>query len=524
MTTPEQRPPNGAEVLVRTLLAGGVDVCFANPGTSEMQFVAALDTVPGMRCVLGLFEGVVTGAADGYGRMADRPAATLLHLGPGLANGLANLHNARRAGTGIVNIVGEHATWHRAFDAPLHSDIEGLARPMSHWVHTSGFSTDIGRDAVRAINEARRDGGRIATLILPADTAWEPGPEVGAGFVEPTYAAPAPALVDQAVAALKQGQPGETVLLLSGRALRAGALDWAARIAARTGARVMAQQSNSRMARGRGRVPIDRVFYPVGMALEQLKAVRRVILVGAKAPVGFFAYPGRPSSMLPPGCEVIRLAGAAEDLEASLRLLADRVGATHTAVPRRELTAPGLPAGRLDASKVMQAVGALLPEQAILVDESISSGRDLFQYTENSAPHDYLQITGGAIGCGLPLATGASVACPDRQVVCLEGDGSGMYTLQALWTQARENMKVLTIIFANRGYQILKGELAGVGVENPGEQAERMLTVAWPELDWVSLARGMGVEGGRADTAEGFADLVRAGLRHPGPFLIQAQV
>lgn len=523
----EQRPANGAEVLVKTLLAGAVDTCFANPGTSEMQFVAALDTVPGMRCVLGLFEGVVTGAADGYGRMRDKPAATLLHLGPGLANGLANVHNARRAGTPMVNIVGEHATWHRAADAPLHSDIEGLARPMSHWVRTSLCSADIGRDAVDAINAANASAGRIATLILPADTAWEPGPEVGSGFVDPRLGMPVTALLEQAAAALEQarGGPGKVAIMLSGRALRAEAMATASRIAEKTGAVLLAQQSNGRTERGAGRVAVERVVYPVDAALAKLRDIKRLILVGAKAPVAFFAYPGKPSSVLPPDCQVIRLAGASEDLPATLSMLAERVGASRTAPRVTAAESMPLPsAGRLTSATVLQTVAALLPDQAIIVDESVTSGRELFQYTSAAAPHDYLQLTGGAIGSGLPLATGAAVACPTRKVVSLEGDGSGMYTVQALWTQARENLDVLTIVFANRGYQILKGELKGVGVESAGEQAERMLTIASPELDWVSLARGIGVEGARAGTNEELAKLMKHALGRSGPFLIQVDL
>ena len=172
---------NGAESLVRTLVAGGVDVCFSNPGTSEMHFVAALDRVEGMRCVLGLFEGVVTGAADGYFRMKGTPASTLLHLGPGLANGLANLHNAKKANSGIVNIVGQHATHHIGYNAPLTSDIEGLARPMSAWVRTSPDAKSVSADGAAAIAAARSAPPQIATLILPADTAWNEADGIAAG-------------------------------------------------------------------------------------------------------------------------------------------------------------------------------------------------------------------------------------------------------------------------------------------------------------------------------------------------------
>lgn len=514
---------NGADLLCETLLANDVDLCIANPGTSEMHFVAALDRQPRIRCVLGLFEGVVTGAADGYARMADRPAATLLHLGPGLANGLANLHNARRAFSPIVNIVGEHTAEHLPHDAPLTSDIESLARPMSGWVHRTACADDVGRDTATAIEMARSWPGQVATLILPADAAWNPtaGQPPHAGLTGPKP--PDAQRIAEAARALRNGLP--TTILLSGHALRAGALETASRIAQATGARLLAQQSNARIERGAGRVAIDRVPYKVELALASFAETRQVVLVGAKAPVAFFAYPGLPSSMLPAGCSVIDMAPRDMDLAAALEALADMLGVNESArLELPPLVRPSLPSGALTAEAIAQALNALMPEHSILCDESVSSGRNFFTTTFTAPPHDFLQLTGGAIGIGLPLAAGAALACPDRKVIALQADGSGMYTLQALWTHARERLDIVTIIFANRRYAILQGELKSVGAGEPGANARRMLDLVDPALDWVSLAKGMGVEAARATDADGFAKLLRAALNQRGPFLIEAVI
>ncbi len=513
---------NGADALCDTLLAGGVDTCFANPGTSEMHFVAALDRKPKMRCVLGLAEGVVTGAADGYARMAEKPAATLLHLGPGLANGLANLHNAKRARSPVVNIVGDHATYHLKHDAPLTSDIEGLARPMSHWVGRAADADHVSRQAAQAITQARSAPGRIATLILPADAAWS---ETSAPLSTVTLPLPRAQVLQPhiaaAVAAIRSGK--RTTLMLSGLALRANALEVAGRIAKATGVRLLAQQSNARLERGAGRMDIDRVPYPVEQALHALKDIENLILIGAKAPVAFFAYPGQPSSMLPEGCAVLQLADPGDDLLHALHWLADELGVAASVKPDvMEFKRPELPTGALTPATVATALAALLPEQAIICDESVTSGRNLFQFTRTVPQHDYLQLTGGAIGEGLPMATGAAIACPARKVISLEADGSGMYTLQALWTQAREALDVVTVVFANRSYAILHGELRGVGAGVAGTNAKRMLDLDEPALQWTQLAAGMGVEAARATTAEEFSDLLRTALSRRGPFLIEA--
>ncbi|MCH1989105.1 acetolactate synthase large subunit [Achromobacter xylosoxidans] len=517
---------NGADSLCDTLLANDVDVCFANPGTSEMHFVAALDRKPKMRCVLGLFEGVVTGAADGYARMADKPAATLLHLGPGLGNGLANLHNAKRARTPMVNIVGDHATYHVQYDAPLTSDVEGVARPMSHWVKRGMSAESMSADAAEAIAVARRHPGNIATLILPANSAWTelPADTAVAKVVDEAVPHTTIEAVRAAAKAIRSGET--TTLLLGSTALRERALKAAGRIARATGVRLLSETSNRRIERGGDRTPVDRLPYPIDLAVAKLKDVRHLVLVGAKAPVGFFAYPGKPSLLAPEDCEKIVLATVEQDLAHALEWLADELGIAADA-PRLAAPAPAyeVPAsGKLTGAAVNILVAHHLPDNAIVCDESITQGREFPIYSVSSAPHDWLMLTGGAIGIGLPLAAGAAVACPDRKVITLQADGSGMYTLQALWTQARENLDCLTVILANRSYATLHGEMKNVGVQEPGRNARRMLDLEEPYLDWTHLARGMGVEAVSVDTVEGFARALQDGLKRRGPFLIEALI
>jgi acetolactate synthase-1/2/3 large subunit len=510
---------NGAESLVRTLLAGGVDVCFTNPGTSEMHFVAALDHVPGMRCVLGLFEGVVTGAADGYYRMLDRPASTLLHLGPGLANGLANLHNAKKANTGVVNIVGEHATYHIAHDAPLTSDIEGVARPMSHWVKTSPNSRTIAADGALAIAAARTAPGQIATLILPADTAWGPAD----GIAETPPPVPRPKVSQDAVkAAAALLRAGRATLLMGGAALRAPTLELAGRIAAKTGCGILTEGANTRLERGSGRVEVDRIPYVVDQALGVMKAAGNLVLVGAREPVAFFAYPDKPSLLMPKDARSVKLAGLEDDMHAAMQALADELGATATPPARIAASKrPALPNGDISPASIAAILGARIPEGAIVVDESVTTGREFFPATAGAPPHDWINNRGGSIGYGLPVAIGAAIACPGRKVLALIGDGSAMYTIQALWTMARENLDVTTLIFANGSYNILRGELTNVGVRNPGPRAVDMLTLGRPDLGWVAMAKGMGVDGQRVTDATALAKAIDAGLRTRGPYLVE---
>jgi len=512
---------NGAESLARTLLAGGVDTCFANPGTSEMHFVSALDRVAGLRCVLGLAETVVAGCADGYARMAGKPAATLFHCGPGLGNAIANLHNAKRAHTPIVNIVGDHATYHRPYDAPLTADTEGLARAVSTWVRTCTSAGSVGTDAAAAVQAARTPPGGTATLILPADCAWDEGAAPGAALAPPAAPAVAPEVVAGVARALRSGLP--SMLVLSGAALGERGLKAAQRVAHATGAKLRTPTQVPRMARGRGRAPVDRIPYVVDAALKVLGGTRHLVLAGAKAPVGFFAYPGKPSTLWPKDCELHVLARAEQDIVAALEALADELAAPREAPSREAIAPPELHGGPFKPEAFGLTLAALLPENAIVAEDAVTSGRALFPLTWGAAPHDWIQITGGAIGHAFPAATGAAIACPDRKVVCLQADGAGMYSLQALWTQAREKLDIVNVVFANRRYAILQGELAAVGAQ-PGPASKELFDLARPEIRWTKLAEGMGVEAVRVETLEAFTDAFTSARARRGPFLIEFSI
>lgn len=510
---------NGAQALINTLVDAGVDVCFANPGTSEMHFVAALDTVPQMRGVLALFEGVATGAADGYARIADRPAAVLLHLGPGLGNGLANLHNARRAHVPMVVVVGDHATYHKKYDAPLESDIDALAGTVSGWVRRTATAADVAPDAAEAI-AASRARSQISTLILPADASWSDGAQPAT----PTAPRPAgadPLLAPEVAEVLRSGEPA--VIMVGGDATRGPGLAAAARIAQATGARWLCETFPTRLERGAGVPAVERLAYFAEAATAQLDGAKHLILAGAKSPVSFFAYPNMPSDLVPAGCEVHVLAehvGAADALIA----LADEI-APGSVAPQAEASRPQLPTGALTSASAAEVIGALMPERAIVVDESNTSGLLLAQATAGAPAHDWLTLTGGAIGYGIPAAVGAAVAAPDRPVLCLESDGSAMYTISGLWTQARENLDVTTVLYDNSAYDILRIELQRVGAGSaPGPKALDLLDLSRPTMDFVKISEGMGVPARRVHTAEEFADALREAFAEPGPHLIDAVV
>ncbi|HSZ01569.1 MAG TPA: acetolactate synthase large subunit [Terriglobales bacterium] len=510
---------NGAESLIRTLLAGGVDACFTNPGTSEIHIVAALDKIPEMRCVLGLFEGVVTGASDGYARMAEKPASTLLHLGPGLGNGLANLHNASRARVPIVNLVGQHATYHLQYDTPLTSDVEGIARPYSKWLRTSRSSSELGRDAAEAMVAARTAPGQIATLIVPADVSWSEGGSIPDVPAFPKSPLPDAQTVECAAAMLRSGL--QTAILLDGNALYGRGLVTAGRIAAATGAKLLAPYPITRLQRGAGIPSVDRVQYVLEQGIEQFKEFRQLILVGTKAPVAYFAYPGKNSAFTSPDCQIHTLASPGEDYVGGLDALANALSIKGTNLQVEEAERPPIPSGEITLPGLGAVVGALLPENTIVVDESMTSGRGLMAATKRASPHEWLGNTGGSIGIALPLAVGAAVACPDRPVLCLTADGSGMYTAQALWTMAREGLNITTVVFANRDYAVLKREFSYLGVGNPGPRAAGMFEIGRPDLDWTLLAKGMGVPGTRVNSLDAFGKALRAGLEGEGPTLIE---
>ncbi len=511
---------NGAEALLRTLLDAGVEVCFTNPGTSEMHFVAALDRVPGMRCVLGLFEGVVTGAADGYARIARKPAATLLHLGPGLGNGLANLHNARKAEVPMLNIVGDHATWHLQYDTPLTSDVAAVAQPMSHWVHSSASSEEVAADAARGLAVALSAPGHVATLILPANVSWS---ETVSGPARlPAVRGPQrvdDAQIDAAAMALRAGEPA---MILLGGHIDDAQLEAAGRIAAHTGARLAVETFPARMPVGEGHAAFEKIPYLAEFAIEHLKTVRELVLVGARAPASFFAYPGLPSELADPDCRLRVLAGLEDDRLDALQRLAEMLGATGTEPHRNRYTPSALATGGPNTTAtVADTIAALLPTGAIVADESITCGFEIFGRCGRARAHEWIIETGGSIGWGLPAATGAAVAAPERKVVCLEGDGSAMYTIQALWTMARENLDITVVIFANRDYAILQLEFRRVGATAMGERARNMMHIGKPDIDFVSLARSLGVNAERAEDAASFAAAFAGAMRTRGPYLIE---
>ncbi len=509
----------GAQALITTMVDNGVRLCFANPGTSEMHFVAALDTVPEMRGVLTLFEGVATGAADGYARMSGDPAAVLLHLGPGLGNGLANLHNARRAGVPMLVVIGDHATYHKKYDAPLESDIDSVAGTVSGWLRRSMSPAEVGADAADAIAFARA-AQQISTLILPADVSWSPGAQ--AAEVAGPQAHPIALDVSGIEAALVSGE--STAILIGGDATHGPALIAAARLAEEFGARLLCETFPTRLERGAGIPAAERIAYFGEAAAAQLDGIRHLILAGAAAPVTFFGYPGKPSDLVPEGCTVHTLAGRSGAADA-LIALADR-RAAEVVAPVAGASRPEMPSGALTVQTSAAVIGALLPERAIVVDESNTSGFLLADATAGAPPHDWLTLTGGAIGYGLPAAIGAALAQPDRPVLCLESDGSAIYTISALWTHARERLDITTVIYANRAYDILRIELQRVGAQSaeqaPGPKAESLLDLTNPTMDFVRMAEGMGVPARRAATAEEFTDALRWAFSEPGPHLIEA--
>jgi acetolactate synthase-1/2/3 large subunit len=510
---------NGAQSLVQTLVNCGVRVCFSNPGTSEMHFVAALDSAPGMRAVLCLFEGVATGAADGYGRIAGTPAATLLHLGPGLANGLANLHNARRASTPIVNVVGDHATYHLQYDALLTSDIVGFARPVSSWVHESKSAQTVAGDAARAVQAAGAAPGGVATLILPADTAWNEAERPSQKLPDVGPAPVSAQAVDDVAKLLGNGK--KTAILLRGAALRAAGLEAAGRVQAKSGARLLCDTFAPHLEQGAGRVPVERIPYFAEQIVAFLQGIEQIVLVGSKPPVSFFAYPGKPSWCAPEGCRFSQLALAHEDGAGALAALADALGAPAQATARSPLALPALPTGALNMMTAAQVIAALTPENAIFAEEAATSSLPLLATLPRARPNTHLALTGGSIGDGMPMAVGAAIAAPDRKVICPHGDGGAAYTMQALWTMAREKLDVTVVIYANRSYAILNVELARVGAIGAGPKALSMLDLHNPEMNWVKIAEGLGVEASRATTSEAFASQYESAMKGRGPRLIE---
>lgn len=512
---------NGAELLIQTASRAGIDICFTNPGTTELPLVEAFDTAGGIQPVLGLFEGCCSGAADGYARMTGRPAMTLFHLGPGLGNAIANLHNARRAHSPLLNIVGDHATWHRQADPPLTMDIESLARTVSGWVRTCLSVDSLARDTAEAIHAARR--GAVATLVVPQDVQWAEAPlDPPTADASPAHPVDADA-VRQAAEGLGQSQ--DAVLVLGGSGLRETGLRAAARIAARTGCDLLSETSPAHLERGAGLPIVDRIPYPPSLAGERLARYDCIVLAGAEEPVAFFGYRDGASRLLTGHQAVIRLGGDPTAAADRLTALADDLGAPAFEKAGLKLPAaqaiPDIPSGPLTPKKIGAVLAALQPEHAIVVDEAITSGVGYYQKTSAVPRFSLLTLTGGAIGQGMPCAVGAALACPHRPVIGFQADGSALYTVQSLWMQARGSLNITTLICANQSYRILQGELARTGNRNPGRHTQAMMDLGHPAVDWVRLGRSMGVPGVSVTTAEALAHHLKNALREPGPHLIE---
>ncbi|MBI4963187.1 MAG: acetolactate synthase large subunit [Desulfomonile tiedjei] len=515
---------NGAEILVKTALEAGIEICFSNPGTTELPLVAAMDSMPGIRAVLGLFEGVCTGAADGYGRMSNKPAMTLLHLGPGLGNGLANLHNAKRAFTPVFNVIGEHASWHRAADAPLTMDIEALARTVSGWQCTCDSADSLSKNTADAIAAAMR--GQISTLIVPNDFQWTECSDTTISVPQSSSEEIDKAAIDEPAKLLRAG--GKALLIVGGKALRKAGLQAAARIRAATGCDLLSERVFARMERGPGIPSVSRLPYFPEHAVAVLSKYEAVVLAGTKEPVAFFGYKGMPSLLLTDSQRTFRMGGGNQDLTEALECLADSLNAPlYSALktePSAEAGKTDLPSGPLTADKASLVLARLQPEGAIIVDESITTAATYYPLAANAGPHSLLTITGGAIGQGMPCAVGAALACPDRPVINFQADGSAMYTLQALWTQARESLNITTLICSNRKYNILRLELSRSGYTPPGKNALSLSDLSDPPIDWVKISQGMGVPAVAVDTADRLAKELLKAIAEPGPHLIEMEL
>lgn len=505
----------GAAAVLRTLAAGGVRHVFTNPGTTEIAFVAAAPAVPEIEPVLVVDEIVASGAADATSRLTGVPGATLLHLGPGLTNAAANLHNATKAHSPVVNVVGDHASDHRASPSPLQSDIEAIAAPLSAWVGVVGSADEAAATTARAMHEASSRCG-VSTLIVPSDHAEQPTARSSA-MPDPVVRPRATDLaVDAAARALRE--PG-TALLIGAGALRAEALRLADRLAV---AHDLDLWTPTFVTRAERTVPLARPlqklpYFPLQVH-EVLGRYRTIVAIGTDEPYAMFAYPGEPRRLTPDTVEVIALVGPDGDAHDALARLVDASGAPD--VTSNAATRPTAPDDlSLDPRTLTLAVAALLPDHAILVDESQTSGGGLWDALAG-VPHDVLGLTGGAIGAGPPLATGAAFAARDRRVLNVQGDGSALYSAGAWWTQARHGLDVTTVIASNRKYFILDVELGRAGRRDLS--GGPLTTLDHPAVDFVSLARGYGVPGVRVESAAELSSALARSFATEGPMLIDA--
>jgi len=512
----------GAEMLLKTAIAGGVEICFANAGTTEIPLVAALDTVKGIRPVLGLFEGVCTGAADGYGRILEKPAMNLLHLGPGLGNGIANLHNARRSRAPVLNVVGEHASWHIAADPPLNMDIAGLAGTVSGWQRTIGSAAAVSRDMAEALSASLY--GQVATLIAPCDYLWEDVPSEEMATPNISLDPVDEAVIERGAKLLQSGR--KVAVILGGRALRRRGLEAAARLKAAMGCDLLSVTFPACVERGAGLPIVGRIPYFPKQALAILASYDTVIMAGAEEPVAFFGYKDGRSRLLDENQQRMRIDTNRQDAAAALAALADAVGAPVKIAAAADgiaapLKIPELPTGPLDGEKMCLALAALQPENAIVIEEALMSGFTYHLLSVNLRPHHVMTLTGGAIGMGIPCALGAALACPDRPVVNIEADGSAMYTIQGLWTQAREKADVTTLICNNRKYSTIGYEYRMAEKVKPQAAAQSLIDLSDPDIGWARISQGLGVPAVTVDTSETLIEAMKVAFHEPGPHLIE---
>lgn len=515
---------NGAEIILKTAVGAGIEVCFTNPGTTEIPLMCAFDTTPGITPYLGLFEGCCTGAADGFGRMKDKPAMTLLHLGPGLGNGIANLHNARRGGTPIVNVIGEHATWHQAVNAPLTMDIGAMAQSVSGWQRTCKSVDTVSRDTAEAITASMK--GQVATLIVPSDIQGAECAVENICSIETDKAVIDDSSIQNAVEVLRTDQ--KIALILGGRALRIQGLRAAARIKAKTGCDILSERAPARIEKGVGIPPTEIIPYFPRQALELLSNYRAVVLAGADEPVTFFGWAGYPSRLLSKTEHICRVKADGDSLSQALNQLADALDAPlefpASSHDDRKDEKPRLPEGDLTADRACRILALLQPEKAIVVNESITTGGAYLSLGKGALPHTMMALPGGSIGYGIPCAVGAAIACPERPVINFQADGSALYTLQALWMQAREGLNVTTLICSNRSYQILNVELNRAGITTPGRHLQRLTALSDPDINWVNISQGLGVPAVAVKNCENMVIELRKALEEQGPHLIELKL
>lgn len=511
---------NGAENIINSLQEAGVNICFTNPGTSEMHLVAALDKSTKIKSVLCLFEGVVTGAADGYARISGKPAATLLHLGPGFANGIANLHNAQKANSPIINLVGQHALSHLQHETPLHSDITGLAKPVSGWVKTIYSPNDISTLITGAVSNTQKSGNRISTVIIPTDIAWT---NSDISFNNPDDVSETPvdlALISKIADRLLSAKL--PVIFINTTGLDKYCVDLIGKIQKRTGCRIFSELFVSRLTKGAGEVIVERIPFRQKEALEIFSNVDEAILIGAYHPRTFFAYPDQDnSSMFMPDCRVISLTDPNSFSCDAIQALVTKLQADELIPDVSTTRHLECATGELTTEKVGLSIAALLPENTIISDDGITSTFNYWPLFTHAPKHDWLYTTGGSIGQGLPVAIGAALAAPERPVLCLSGDGSAMYTIQSLWTQVRENLNIINIIYSNRSYKILNAELSMIGIDNIGNTGKKLLDLSKPNINFVTLAKSMGMQAVCVTDMSEFNQAMKEAINTSQPSLIE---